>query len=431
MLTIIMPASTWQKLLMSQAKWDLDGSNLPIVDPHTKAKHKILEEYVENLVYTLYGKGRYGETKFTFIDAFCGGGMYLDPETNQNWEGSPIRIIRAVQKGYQRANRQYSLDVKYIFIDSEENHLLCLKNYSLPFAGFDELGRSDQCIFEHGNFEDKINWLLFTVDRHKGHSLFFIDPFGWTQVSMSSIRKINNLSGSEIIYTYMIDFIARFIEQREESLRNQFKHTLEADNYYLDANPSKIEEFGEQCYLRDQSMALFRNKGEAKYVFTFALIPRGNRRVLYYLIHMSSNLTALEVIKESFWKENTLSYEYCFEVYGYGFKSADYYQEGQLEIQFDINKETNEFCIEKLDRDVGKLIKENQDGLRFRDLSNKTMERNPANRGHYDQYLNRRRDSFEIEVIRKGEILNSKKVNFQRNDIIRLTRYKQLFFLDL
>lgn len=414
---------------MSRAKWSADGAILPTVDPHTKAKHKILEEYIENLVITLYGKGRYGVTTFTFIDAFCGGGMYKDPDTQKEWEGSPLRIIRAVQRGYEKSRRQYPMNVKYIFMDSDEEHLACLKNYSLPKAGLEELAASENCVLEYGSFEDLIDWLILTVDSRKGHSLFLLDPFGWTQVSMASIRKINSLTGSEIIYTYMIDYIARFIELRNDSQFTNFQNILEADGYYLEADPSELESFGEQCYLRDQSMQLFRERGNARYVFTFSLIPRG-KRVLYYLMHMSSNLTALEVVKESFWKENTLEYEYCFEVYGYGFRSADYYQEGQLELQFDITKESNEFCIDKLDRDVGKLIEANKDGVRFRDISNQTVEKNPASRKHYNQYLNRRRNNKEIEVIRKGEILTERRIIFQRNDIIRPTQYKQLFLLD-
>ena len=174
---------------MSQAEWSADGGTLPTVDPHTKAKHKILEEYIENLIATLYGKGRYGVTNFTFVDAFCGGGMYRDPEAQDEWEGSPIRIIRAVQKGYEKSKRQYPLNVKYIFMDSRKAHLDCLKNYSLPAAGLENIAASGNCVFEHGNFEDLINWLILAVSSHKGHSLFLLDPFGWTQVSMASIRK--------------------------------------------------------------------------------------------------------------------------------------------------------------------------------------------------------------------------------------------------
>ncbi|MEH2148097.1 hypothetical protein [Nostoc sp.] len=31
----------------SQATWSLDGSHIPDINPHTKAKHQILETYLE------------------------------------------------------------------------------------------------------------------------------------------------------------------------------------------------------------------------------------------------------------------------------------------------------------------------------------------------------------------------------------------------
>lgn len=111
----------------AQATWSADGSHIPPIDPHTKAKHQILETYLENLIYTLYGKGRYGETTFTFIDGFCGGGMYYDQDNKTEWQGSPIRIIEAIRAGYKKSKRQYDLNVKFIFIDNNPEHLACLK----------------------------------------------------------------------------------------------------------------------------------------------------------------------------------------------------------------------------------------------------------------------------------------------------------------
>jgi three-Cys-motif partner protein len=416
----------------NQAIWSSDGSALPKVDPHTKAKHKILEEYIENLIFTLYGKGRYGVTEFTFIDAFCGGGLYQDPEnSNQEWEGSPIRIIKAVEAGRLKSKRKYPLNVKYIFADSNKEHLDCLKNYSLPKAGLDSIVHSAQCAFMHGEFEQLANSIIFSVSQQKGHSLFLLDPFGWTQVSMSTIRKINSIPGSEIIYTYMIDFIERFIIQRYDQQLSSFQNILEADGYYEDADPKKIGTVGEQCYLRNESMRLFREKGNAKYVFTFSLISKGNVRVLYYLMHMSSNLTALEVVKESFWKENTLDYQYYFEIYGHGFKSSDYYEEGQLSLKFDITQTSEDFCIKNLDRDIGRIINESSDGVTFRQISEQTMEENPASKKHYVKYLNQLRAESEIEVERKGQILYGRTIDLQRQDIIRRARTKQLFIFDI
>lgn len=427
---------------MSNAEWSADGSGLPSIDPHTKAKHQIIEEYITNLIHTLYGKARYGVNTFTFIDGFCGGGMYYDRDNKTTWEGSPIRLIKAVRAGYERSKREYSLNIKFIFIDSKKAHLDCLKNYSLPQAGMENLvdGKEhiinkgnyiEQCEFILGEFEDSIDECILKADVRKGHSLFILDPFGWTDVSMKSIRKINSLKKSEIIYTYMINFIKRFLTQRDSnSKRAAFQETLEADGYYDLARLEKLDTCGEQSYLRNESMRLFRDKGKSKYVFTFSMIPKGGTLVLYYLIHISKNLTALEVIKESFWKKNNLDYQYHFEIYGQGFKSADFYEQNQISLRFNITQDSHEFCLRKLDQELGNFIYNYEEGIPFRYMCDQTMELNPASRSHYEQYINQLRADKSIEILRKDEIVRGKKVILQRNDIIRPTSVKQLSLLN-
>jgi len=103
-------------------KLSWSDEKIPEIEVHTKAKHKIIETYLENFIYTLYGKGRRGITSFTIVDGFCGGGEYRDSETGL-WKGSPIRIIKAVRRGHLRASRNYDLDVKYLFIDESAKHI--------------------------------------------------------------------------------------------------------------------------------------------------------------------------------------------------------------------------------------------------------------------------------------------------------------------
>lgn len=233
----------------AQAIWNADGSKLPPIDIHTKAKHLIIDKYIENLVITLYKKAAYGVTTFTFIDGFCGGGMYKD--NNNEWEGSPIRIIKAVREAHKKSHRIYPepLNVRFIFIDNKKSHLNCLKTYSMPKSGLGNLVDEkphkfiheygdiiEQCEFINGEFEKLANACIFTVQNRKGHSFFLLDPFGWTDVSMETIRNINNLKGSEILYTYMIAFITRFISERYTTQRRGFQNILEADGYYEAAN---------------------------------------------------------------------------------------------------------------------------------------------------------------------------------------------------
>ncbi len=418
----------------NKAKWSDDGNDLPNIEPHTQAKHQIIQEYITNLIRTLYGTGKYGVTKFTFIDGFSGGGMYRHGDSL--WEGSPLRMIKAVREGYRQAKRAYPLDVQFIFIDEKHKHLNCLQDYAMAQAGLEELTDekehklpgekgclSERCEFRQGKFEDRVDYCINVAKKRKGHVFFLLDPFGWTDVSMASIRKINSLRKVEILYTFMIDWIWRFVKERYGKLQSAFQDVLEADGYYNLDELNGLNEIPRQCYLRNESMRLFRDKGNAKRVITFSMI--GNKydyRALYYLIHMSKNHRALEVMKESFWQINNLQSQYYFEVHGYGFKTVNFYEENQMTLKFDITQDNDEYCLEKLEEQLRHLIDE--DGITYKELRDKTMELNPASVEHYEQCIKRLRESGEIWVVRKGKRTEAE--NLQNNDIIKLPDYKQL-----
>ena len=241
--------------------------------------------------------------------------MYDDKDNKTLWEGSPLRIIKAVREGYNKSGRKYPINVKYIFIDKKRSHLDCLKTYSMQKAGLGELVDEQQhefqgkfgklveeCQFQKGEFEDLVDCCVFTVDIRKGHSLFILDPFGWSDVSMSSIRKINSLKGSEILYTYMINDIKRFELGKPGKDRTTLNRVLEADGYYDSVNFQELDKLGQQLFLRNQSLKLFRDRGNTRYAYTFSVIPKGHTIVLYYLMHLSQNLTALQVMKSTLWK---------------------------------------------------------------------------------------------------------------------------------
>ena len=432
----------------SDTTWSADGTNIPNIAPHTKTKHLLIEQYVTDLIYTLYGTGFRGTDTFTFVDGFSGGGIYNDPESHNTWHGSPVRLINAVREGYLKSKRTYPLNVKFIFIDKKKEHLECLKNVGMSQAGLGQLSdeephtfttkfgerigeRIEQCEFISDEFENKVNYCVFQAEQRKGHSLFFLDPYGWSDVSMESFRKIiNRLKKSEIIYTFMIDFIKRFIYDPKWTGRTTFEQILETDGYF-DINHFKtLDTFGEQAEFRNELIRLFRDRGNAKKIITFAMMPRNEHKVLYYLIHICNHLRALEVMKDGSWNFNNLDYQYHYDIYGYGFRTAAYYEEHQLDLKLDINQDSETACINKLSKDIDDLINNNPDGILFKILCAKTIELNPATRKHYCKYLQILQDAKEIEIVSKGKIIKiTEKTKLQNSDIIRKSHQQTLFAL--
>jgi three-Cys-motif partner protein len=143
--------------------WSANGSELPAIEPHTKAKHEILEEYLKRYLVTLCGNNIGKRKTITFIDGFCGGGMYLDPDDNNaSWPGSPIRIIKTVDKAlnivrHDKGKPDYHLDTKFIFIDNTKRHINCLK-YQMEQSGLGHyLKDPEKCKFISGEFEEYVD----------------------------------------------------------------------------------------------------------------------------------------------------------------------------------------------------------------------------------------------------------------------------------
>lgn len=442
--------------------WSSDGSKMPSVNPHTLAKHQILSTYIEHLIITLYGKVfPHGVQTFTFIDGFCGGGIYKDSKTKDCRKGSPPILIEAVREGFKKSSRNHPLNVRYVFVDSKQEHIQCLKNYSMPYWGLEcltdeeehifkgeESELTERCEFIAGRFEDMRNYCVSISSLRKGHSFFLLDPAGWDDVSIESIRAINEIPGSEILYTHMIEQLKRFVIGKCGVEKEKFEKLMEAEGYYEKSKLFDFNKPGQQMYLRNETARLFREKGfkrldSARYLITFALIPKGTTQVLYYLIHMSRNITALEVIKERFCESHTMDYQYQFEVYGYGFRTFDlksnkeqlslepaFYEEEYTSLTFNMNSDCLDWSIfiEKLDSQIANLIFNSRDGITFIQICQKVGEFNPASRAMYEQYINYLRDNGDVEIFDKdGLISTSKYVKLRRKDVIKVSskRYFQ------
>lgn len=399
-------------MVANKTRWSADGNDLPPIEPHTKIKHKIYEGYIERYIVTLCGNNIGNKKTVTFIDGFCGGGRYHDPENrNSLWEGSPIKMIKSVAKAldivkYEKSKPNYELDVKFIFIDSERDHLDCLKIQMENCGLGNYLVNSEKCEFIVSKFENCLDRCISEVNRRKGSSLFLLDPFGWSHVSMETIRKIISLGNSEILYTYMIEDIIRFLSERNGKHKKAYNNVLESDGYYLLLQMLPDEPLIKQQYIRDETLRLFRERGQVPCVYSFALL-RNKTRTRYYLMHLASKPPAQREIKYILWEYNTIDFAYQFEygIYGLGARNADYYEQNLSVI--DIVEENRKKCTETLIDDLLPIIYDNPDGIHFGKLHNDTMQTNPVT---MDDYAKAIRMTNEVLVMRNGKITKAQQL---------------------
>lgn len=165
-------------------------------------------------------------------------------------------------------------------------------------------------------------------------------------------------------------------------------------------------------------------KGEAQFAHTFALMSNP-RTVLYYLIHLASNATALSVMRDTTWLQNNLDYQFHYGVYGIGYRTLDELNKN-LAI-YDIEERNVEFCVNRLTDQIMEFLHHKGDAP-FAQLISSTIEENPATRPLYIQAINYLQDVGELISEREGRITSSRII--RGKDIIKRANYKQLFVFD-
>jgi three-Cys-motif partner protein len=390
--------------------WAGNGSELPEIPLYAKTKHLVLQEYIKNWVEVICGHGKHGAKKVTLIDGFCGGGMYKNGD--ELWEGSALRMIRMVNEGLktvQERKHWHKLDAKYIFIDNNQEHTDCLK-LQLKNAGFEKYLHSGEIQIITNDFEKVLDNCIEEVRVRKGYSFFFLDPFG-LDITPAIVRKIISLGKSEVLLTHMLSGLVRILPGRDVKYKEFFKE-FEADEYYREIADQR-DFIIKQGYLRNQGLLLYRQEGNVEYAWTFAIME-SLKSVLYYLIHLSSNPTALEVMKQTLFKYNNLEYQYHYGVYGLGFRELNYFEKN-LSI-YDIDQTNIEACLNDLNEQLMPILYENEDGLPFQELYLNTTQKNAATKPLYMDTIERLRIEKEIKIVREGKITSAK--NLKPGDVI-------------
>ena len=101
------------------------------VSPHTIKKFELIEAYVQTWAHKLleYGRNTGNCNGIVFIDCMCNSGMYLNEETGELVEGTPIRVARVLSDVMREQNYQdrqawlYFNDLSQDKIDELQKHM--------------------------------------------------------------------------------------------------------------------------------------------------------------------------------------------------------------------------------------------------------------------------------------------------------------------
>ncbi len=252
------------------------------IEPHTKAKHEILERYLDAWFPIL---ATYNQ-RIVYIDGFCGPGRYKGGE-----DGSPII---AIKKALNHFGRLQNREISFIFIDEREDRIDHLKSEIASM-------KIPQNFFIHtevSEFEKTVGQILNDLkskNLNLAPTFAFVDPFGFKGIPFSLIKELLNNPKTEVFINIMADFINRFVEHPDANTRQHIIDLFGTDQaLQIIADGDNRLETLRQLYQAQLETC-------AKYVRYFEMQDEQGR-LIYYLFFASKHPLGFVKMKEAFWK---------------------------------------------------------------------------------------------------------------------------------
>ncbi len=253
------------------------------IDPHTRAKHAILRRYLQAWMPIL-ARGRFPEVMY--FDGFAGPGRYSDGE-----EGSPIIALRAAR------NQHIGPEVKLRFVFIEKNSSRAdnlkktIKNFDIPENFRIEIGHGEE-------FEEAFNRILLSYGAKGLPPTFaFVDPFGWSGVPFSIIKKIMQYQHCEVLINFMYEEVNRFIGHQDQV--NNFDRFFGTRKWQAGIRLSRANE--RSRFFHNIYLGQLRKGANARFARSFQMRNQ-NDAVDYYLFHATNHIRGLARMKEAMWK---------------------------------------------------------------------------------------------------------------------------------
>lgn len=235
---------------MDQTTWS--------IDPHTKAKHQILEEYLKAWFPILSSS----HGRVVYLDGFAGPGIYTGNE-----DGSPIIALRTALD-HKMAER--FREIVFWFIEKDKNRAEMLLR--VIQERFPKLPSNLKYEVESAEFAPTLESALSNLEKEGARlapTFAFIDPFGFSGLPMTTVRHLLAYERCEVLITFMVGFVTRFAQQQSETV----------DQLYDATDWRRIPDLNDPQEKERRWIDLYEQqlkKSDARYVRSFRMIGEQN-----------------------------------------------------------------------------------------------------------------------------------------------------------
>jgi len=263
------------------------------MQPHTAAKHRVLRCYLDGWIpimghQALRVQSRTAEEpRLLLVDGFAGPGRYLGGEP-----GSPLIMLDALTT-HAALPQLGNVKFHYLFIEQDFRRVAALGDELAAL----ELPANVEFHVEQGRFEDSFGSLVDEISG-RGRALIptfaFIDPFGYSDATMSLTGRFLDFPRSEAIFFLPLSHIARFVSRAGQE---QVLTALFASERWREAIPLNGED--RRAFLLRLFEEQLLGQGQVNHVTSFQLRTiDGND---YRLVFATGHPKGLEVMKRAMW----------------------------------------------------------------------------------------------------------------------------------
>ncbi len=246
----------------------------------TFLKHFFLEQYLETVAAHI----GYSQAEFVYVDCFSGPWRAEDEELADTSIRIALDKLNYVRDSVLAPHGRYPT-IRAVFIEKDPTAFAALQ------AAIEQYRGAVKVTAIAGRFEDNVQAILSETGR--SFSFCFIDPTGWTGLSMDRIQPLLRHHPGEVMLNFMYDFFNRFLNSRDPAIEASLDRFFGTDRWRnLRASPRREEDivglYGEQV----------RASGGFAYVGATKILKPRHDRTYFHLVYATRSPKGIEKFRD-------------------------------------------------------------------------------------------------------------------------------------
>jgi len=337
------------------------GAKPPAIEPHSCAKHAILDRYVERYIRVLCALPHRESIHLTLVDGFAGGGLYWDPIEQCLHEGSPIIMLEAAERAERLVNEHrvvqgqrtpLKVNTEFFFVDVDARSVEFLRDTLARSPHARRVGRDVHVL--NGRFEKHVDQIISRVlkSSRARRAFFLLDQYGYRDVPLPLMKRIlDRLRNAEILVTFAVDTLTQYLsEESADVYRKTFEQVGLTEFVDLDGTlEERATNPAWRWLIQSQLAGAFRSGSGAAFMTPFFNVSETSHRA-YWLVHLCRNQRANVEMKALHWEFANHFRHYGrpgLDMLGYD-PTRDDDLVGQIRLGFDFDEPARARSIERL-----------------------------------------------------------------------------------